>query len=65
MSSKNLFLAAGIISLFVFIIYLLDPGPKTLFGFEVNIWIVRLVWLFISVANFANYYKYIKAETNA
>ena len=57
MNKKNLYLFAGIITLLVFVGYLSEPGPHNLFGFTINIWIVRIAWLLISISNFANYFK--------
>lgn len=58
MNKKNLFLIAGILSFLVFVGYLSEPGPHNLFGFKINIWIVRIAWLFIAISNFANYFKF-------
>lgn len=57
MSRKNLFLIAGILALLVFVGYLSESGPHKLFGYSINIWIVRLAWLLITISNFANYFK--------
>ena len=57
MKYKSLFLVAGIITLIVFIGYLSEPGPHSIFGYSINIWIVRIAWLLISISNFANYFK--------
>ncbi len=57
MNRKNLFLIAGILTLIIFVGYLSEPGPHELFGFSINIWIVRLAWLLIAILNFANYFK--------
>jgi len=62
MNNKNLFLIVGIITFLVFIGYLSEPGPHSMFGFSINIWIVRLAWLLIAISNFANYFKLKKAE---
>lgn len=62
MNRKNLFLAVGILTLLVFVGYLSEPGPYEIFGLSINIWIVRLAWLLISIANFANYFKLKSAE---
>jgi hypothetical protein len=57
MLGKNLFLVAGILTLLVFIGYLSEPGPHVLFGYSINIWIVRIAWLLIAITNFASYFK--------
>jgi len=62
MNRKNLFLIVGILALLVFIGYLSEPGPHKLFGFSINIWIVRLAWLLIAISNFMNYIKIKNAE---
>lgn len=62
MNNKNLFLIVGILTSLVFIGYLGESEPHSLFGFSINIWIVRLVWLIVAVSNFANYFKLKKAK---
>ncbi|KGL58401.1 hypothetical protein [Polaribacter sp. Hel1_85] len=62
MNNKTLFLIAGIITALVFIGYLSETEPHNMFGYTINIWIVRLAWLIIAVSNFANYFKLKKAE---
>lgn len=62
MKNKTLFLVAGIITFLVFIGYLSEPGPHSMFGYSINIWIVRIAWLIISLSNFANYLKLKKNE---
>ena len=62
MSSKNLYLIAAIITTLVFIGYMIEPGPHVLFGYSINIWIVRIAWLLIAVTNFVQYFKLRKAE---
>ncbi len=57
MNNKILFLIAGIITSLVFIGYLGESEPHKLFGYSINIWIVRLAWLIITISNFANYFK--------
>ena len=57
MNRKNLFLIAGILTFLVFVGYLSEPGPHKLFGFSINIWIVRLAWLLIAISNFVNYFR--------
>lgn len=61
-SNKNLFLVAGIVTAFAFIGNLGEVEPHLLFGYSVNIWIVRLFWLIITVSNFTNYFEIKKAE---
>ncbi len=62
MNNKNLFLIAGILTSLVFIGYLAESEPHKMFGYLINIWIVRAVWLIITVSNFTNYFKLKKAE---
>ena len=62
MNNKNFFLIAGIITFLVFVGYLSEPGPHSMFGYSINIWIVRLAWLFIAISNFTNYIKLKKVE---
>lgn len=62
MNNKTLFLIAGIITSLVFIGYLAESEPHNMFGYSINIWIVRLAWLIIAISNFANYFKLKKAE---
>lgn len=62
MNKKNLFLIAGIASIIIFIGYLGESEPITIFGLSINIWIVRLAWLLITISNFLNYFKIKKSE---
>ena len=62
MHKKTWSLIAGIASFIVFIGYLSEPGPHIMFGVAINMWIVRLAWLLIAVANFSNYMKIKKSE---
>ncbi|MCF6347672.1 MAG: hypothetical protein L3J20_05145 [Flavobacteriaceae bacterium] len=62
MNNKILFLIAGIITSLVFIGYLAESEPHKMFGYSINIWIVRLAWLIIAISNFANYFKLKKTE---
>lgn len=62
MSKKNLYLVAGILTAVVFIGYLGESGPKEMFGYSVNIWIIRLAWLATTVGILGNYYQLRKAE---
>lgn len=57
MKNKTLFLVAGIITLIVFIGYLSESGSHSIFGYSINIWIVRSTWLLLSILNFATYFK--------
>lgn len=54
---RNLFLAAAILALLVFIGYMTEAGPYQLFGREVSIWVVRVAWLLLAVANFMQYWR--------
>jgi hypothetical protein len=65
MNRKNLFLIGGVLALVLFIGYLGESGPVDLLGFTVNIWIIRLAWLFIAIANFNNYQKIRRAEKSS
>lgn len=62
MNKKNLFLVAGVLASIVFINHLFDSEPKTMFGFSVNVWIIRFAWLAITVSSFGNYFKIKKLE---
>ncbi|MCF6298193.1 MAG: hypothetical protein L3J08_09480 [Flavobacteriaceae bacterium] len=62
MNNKKLFLIASIITFAVFIGYLTEPGPHSMFGYSINIWFVRFAWLIISVTNITNYLKLRKSE---
>ena len=57
MNKKMINLIAGILALIVFVGYLGEPGPVHFFGLAINIWIVRFIWLFMSLTFFANYSK--------
>ena len=54
---KNLYLITAILATFVFIGFLSEPGPYDLLGYAINIWIIRLAWLFIAVLYFTRYWK--------
>ena len=45
MKKSTLYLIGSILSLLVFVGYLGESGPKTLLGLELNIWVIRAVWL--------------------
>lgn len=62
MSRKNMHLIVGILAALVFLGYLSESGPHQLFGYSINIWIVRFAWLVITISSFANYYKLNKGE---
>jgi len=62
MNKKNICLVAAILSSIVFIGYLTESESHSIFGFPINIWIVRLVWLALAVFNFANYFKLRKLQ---
>ena len=62
MNKKILFLIAGIVSFIVFIGYLGESEPHKMLGYSINIWVVRLIWLVVSVSNFTNYFKIKKSE---
>lgn len=65
MNKKILYLIAGIVAFVVFIGYLGESEPHEMFGYSVNIWVMRMAWLFVSVANFSNYIKIRKSEKNS
>jgi len=62
MKNKNIFLVVGILASTVFIGYLGESEPHSLFGLSVNVWVIRVAWLLISVSNFAKYFKIRKLE---
>lgn len=62
MNKKILTLIAGILSLIVFISFMTESGPQSLFGMEVSIWVKRLMWLFLSISFLWRYYEMRKAE---
>jgi len=62
MNNKKLFLIASIITSAVFIGYLTETEPHSMFGYSINIWFVRLAWLIISVTNIASYIRLRKPE---
>lgn len=65
MNNKNLYLIGGILSTLVFIGYLSESEPHEMFGYSINIWIVRLAWLIIAISNFSNYKKSKDSEKTA
>jgi len=62
MNKKNLSLIAGILALLVFIGFLGETGPKSFFGYSLNIWFFRIAWLFIAVTSFMRYFQARKSE---
>ena len=60
--NKNLHLFGSILAFLVFIGYLSETEPHNMFGFAINIWIVRLAWLIIFIFNFKTYLNAKKAE---
>jgi len=62
MKKKNVYLFVTILTTLVFIGYLSEPGPYMMFGYPVNIWVIRLAWLLIVVSNISNYLKIKEAE---
>ncbi len=61
MNNKKFCLILGILGTLLFLGYLGEP-EHSMFGFSINIWIVRIAWLIIAVTNFINYFKMKKAE---
>ena len=61
MNNKNFCLILGILGTLLFIGYL-DESEHSMFGYSINIWVVRIAWLIIAVTNFINYFKMKKAE---
>lgn len=57
MKNKNLSLILGIVSFLVFIGYLSESEPHSIFGLSINIWIIRLIWLAVALVNISNYIK--------
>ncbi len=57
MKKGNLLLIAGILASLVFIGYLGESEPHTMFGYSINIWIVRLAWFVIAASNILGYMK--------
>ena len=48
----------GIIGLIIITLtFVNNNSTKNLFGYELNIWVYRGIWLTISVSNFIKYYK--------
>ena len=62
MSKKNISLLASIVTFLVFIGFLGESKPHSMFGFLINIWFVRLAWLIVAVLNIRNYLKLRKLE---
>lgn len=62
MNKKYVSLITGILALMVFIGFMGETGPKTLFGFSVSIWLYRIAWLFLTITFFSRYYKLKKLE---
>lgn len=65
MNRKRLYLIAAILTSVVFIGYLGETEPQDLFGYPVNIWVIRVLWLIMPIVNFAQYFRFRKAEQAA
>lgn len=61
MNNKNLCLILGILATLLFVGYL-DESEHSMFGYSINIWIIRSAWLIIAVTNFINYFKMKQAD---
>ena len=61
MKNKNSCLVLGILGTLLFIGYL-NESEHSMFGYSINIWVVRIAWLIIAVTNFVNYFKIRKNE---
>ena len=61
MKRKYLYLAFALIATFIFVGYFRQSGPRVIFGYTINIWVVRVVWLYIAISNFFRFYKLTKA----
>jgi hypothetical protein len=55
MKKTTLFLIGAIVSLILFIGFLGESEPKTLFGFSINIWFYRIFWLLNTAIIFKAY----------
>lgn len=64
MNGKNIHLTLAILASLVFIGYL-SESEHYMFGYSINMWIVRIIWLIIAVNSFIQYFKIKKKEKNA
>jgi len=62
MKKKNLNLILGILATLLFIGYLGESEPHSIFGLSINIWIVRIIWLVVAIVNISSYLKLKKTE---
>ncbi|MFT6205876.1 MAG: hypothetical protein ACJA1O_003501 [Spirosomataceae bacterium] len=62
MKNKNIFLIVGILALFNFIGFMTETVAPTLFDYEINIWVYRGAWLFMTVYFLMRYFKMRKSE---
>ncbi|MFT4737178.1 MAG: hypothetical protein ACI8QD_002825 [Cyclobacteriaceae bacterium] len=62
MNKKHLYLVAGFLTAAVFVGQLSESEPQVLFGFSVDIWVIRLGWMALAISSFVNYFKIKKAE---
>lgn len=60
MMNKNINLSVGVLALIVLISYFRDSESVEAFGLSINVWVLRLVWLFIALVNFITYFKKMK-----
>lgn len=62
MKNKYILLIVGIVTLLNFTGFMTETDAPDLFGYEVNIWVYRIAWLFMTIYFFTRYYKVRKAE---
>lgn len=62
MNRKNLYLFAGILTLFVFIGFLSETDSQELFGYPISVWVFRGAYLLLTISFFTKYFEMKKAE---
>lgn len=62
MNKKIFFIIGGIVSLILFISSMTETEPKMLFGYSINVWIVRAFWLLNTFMIFNGYRKIKETE---
>ncbi len=62
MRNKYIFLVAAVLSVINFIGFLSETEPQNMFGYDINIWVYRMIWLIATTYFSIRFYRMYKAE---
>ncbi|MDP5121025.1 MAG: hypothetical protein NWQ46_05490 [Spirosomaceae bacterium] len=62
MRNKYIFLVVAILALFNFVGFMTETEAPDLFGYQINIWVYRGAWLFMTIYFATRYFNMRKAE---